>query len=191
MRYDNWQTMREKAEVLPCGLKVLREDNYKPCVSIWMPKAFKPFANYSFKTSEDRERYIEQAIKNYEAGQATKAKWKADRKGSPEMMDQIKIGAIFHCSWGYDQTNNDYYQVIEKKGRYVVIREIGSHQSLDNPGNYAHGMANHVVAAPNHFTGEPMTKLVQFSGGKPYLTMTSYSSASLWDGKHNYESWYA
>jgi hypothetical protein len=38
----------------------------------------------------------------------------------------IKIGEIFRRSWGYDQTNVDYFQVVELKAKTVVVREIDS-----------------------------------------------------------------
>lgn len=38
----------------------------------------------------------------------------------------VKIGDLFVTSWGYEQTNVDYFQVVETKGEYMVkIREIG------------------------------------------------------------------
>ena len=39
----------------------------------------------------------------------------------------IKAGDIFYSSWGYDQTNVDYYQVIgvTPSGKSVRIRRIG------------------------------------------------------------------
>jgi hypothetical protein len=39
----------------------------------------------------------------------------------------VKVGDIFVMSWGYDQTNVDYFQVVELKGSQMVkIREIAS-----------------------------------------------------------------
>jgi hypothetical protein len=35
------------------------------------------------------------------------------------------VGDIFVCSWGYDQTNIDYYKVMEVKNKSVVIAGIG------------------------------------------------------------------
>lgn len=37
----------------------------------------------------------------------------------------VKVGDIFVMSWGYEQTNVNYFQVVETKGEYMVkIREI-------------------------------------------------------------------
>ena len=37
----------------------------------------------------------------------------------------VKVGDVFHMSWGYDQTNNDFFQVIALVGESSVrIREV-------------------------------------------------------------------
>ena len=38
---------------------------------------------------------------------------------------RIQVGTLLSYSWGYDQTNVDFFQVVEKRGRVVIIREIG------------------------------------------------------------------
>ena len=42
--------------------------------------------------------------------------------------DSVKIGDIFHTSWGYDQTNTEYFKVISisKTGKTCEIMQIGS-----------------------------------------------------------------
>ena len=37
----------------------------------------------------------------------------------------VKVGDIFHACWGYDQTNNDFFQVVELVGKCSVrVREV-------------------------------------------------------------------
>ena len=37
----------------------------------------------------------------------------------------VKVGDLFHASWGYDQTNNNFFQVIELVGEQSVrVREV-------------------------------------------------------------------
>lgn len=38
----------------------------------------------------------------------------------------VKVGDIFSMSWGYDQTNVNYFQVTRVTPKGVYIREIGS-----------------------------------------------------------------
>lgn len=69
MRFDAWQTQREKAEVMPNGLKVLKEEckNGKPILTIWKPRAIKPFVNYHFQTIIHRDEYLARQIANFDA----------------------------------------------------------------------------------------------------------------------------
>lgn len=42
-------------------------------------------------------------------------------------LDGIHIGDIFYTSWGYDQTNIDFYQVVALRGKHtVVVRQNNS-----------------------------------------------------------------
>lgn len=34
------------------------------------------------------------------------------------------IGDVFYSSWGYDQTNVDFYEVVRKTAKTVYVREI-------------------------------------------------------------------
>lgn len=42
--------------------------------------------------------------------------------------DSVKVGDIFHTSWGYDQTNTEYFKVISisKTGKTCEVVQIGS-----------------------------------------------------------------
>jgi hypothetical protein len=42
-----------------------------------------------------------------------------------ESMADVEIGHILSASWGYDQTNIDYYKVIRKTATMVEVRAIG------------------------------------------------------------------
>jgi hypothetical protein len=43
----------------------------------------------------------------------------------------IKVGDIFSSSWGYDQTNVNFYEVVSVTARTVKVREIGAEYSDD------------------------------------------------------------
>ena len=40
--------------------------------------------------------------------------------------DDLKIGDLFVNSWGYDQTNIDYYQVVKKTKKTISVLPINS-----------------------------------------------------------------
>ena len=78
----------------------------------------------------------------------------AERRAERSAPHTLKAGHILESSWGYEQTNRDFYQVVEVKGeKSVVIRKIAS--KLDHN---TCGRNDYVVADPDNFTGEPMLK---------------------------------
>jgi len=191
MRFDIWQTEREKAEDLGV-LKVLKGECMKgPTLKLWLPKAIKPFSNFYYKTVEARDNALQMAIESQNKHKALVQERKQARKGSPELLSKADPGAIFHWSWGYDQTNCDFYQVISRKGYMVTVREIG--QSVVENSIYSHGMADQRLAIKDSFleNKKPFVKKVQFSSdGRPYLSM-DYGWCDLWNGQPEYCSWYA
>jgi hypothetical protein len=109
-----------------------------------------------------------------------------------------QIGDIFHMSWGYDQTNNDFFQVTRLSKSGVFVRQIGS-KSAGGEGF----MCQNVVAVKDNFlekaqwtggfNGNPETfrRIKHYADGKPYFSIRGRYFACLWDGKPTYESWYA
>lgn len=62
----------------------------------------------------------------------------------------VKVGDVFYTSWGYDQTNIDFFQVIALCGESSVrVRQVDPPRIEDRP--YSHGMASDRTYK---FTGE-------------------------------------
>lgn len=194
MRYDIWEKQRGEAVTIECGLKVLMRDSNNPkypyLLMVWLPKASKPYINYVYPNQEQRQERLNMCIKNQEHRQSSKMLRKLERQGvGVNISEAVKVGDIFNFSWGYDQTNQDYYQVIEINGRMLTLGEI----KQESVGNRAGGsMSCDVVPIKGAFTEKaPIKKLVQFSNGKPYIKMAPYGWCDLWDGRPQYKSWYA
>ena len=189
---DIWGKQREAAQILANGLKIYRSETAVggPCAMMFYPKAINPAWNYRFKSAEQMEEYISGKIANYDAYQKMKDERKAARRGTADDLNAVAVGDIFHFSWGYDQTNCDFFQVVEKSGRSVIIREIGSQTVDKETGN---SMADYRIAVKDAFLADkkPLKKLIQFSGEKPYIRMASYGYCDKWDGQPCYCSWYA
>jgi hypothetical protein len=98
----------------------------------------------------------------------------------------VKVGDIFYNSWGYDQTNIDWYQVVSitASGKSVKIRPIAG--KIKETGF----MSGESTPKKGKFTGPAVTKRIGMSNGEPYLP-SKYGWTSLWDGKPKYQSWYA
>jgi hypothetical protein len=92
----------------------------------------------------------------------------------------VNVGDIFVCSWGYDQTNIDYYKVVAVKNKSVVIAGIGQTRK------YTGHMQGETMPDPSQVNPKTITKRIQRSGDSVSLKMTSYSWAYKWSGKTNH-----
>jgi len=98
------------------------------------------------------------------------------RRTTPE------VGDILRSTWGYDQTNVDYYQVtrITPSGLSIGIRPIG-YATRENTGEWAQ---DYVTPAPGNFIGPEKLKRAKphYDGDGYQVRITSYSNAY---GPHN------
>ena len=100
-----------------------------------------------------------------------------------ENTDEIKIGTIFECDWGYDQTNVDFYQVVRRTAKSVWIREINHTSEPAGP------LSWHVKPLKDHFIDDDpkgerhliLHDRYGFSKSPVYLKMTSYSVATIYN----------
>ena len=63
--------------------------------------------------------------------------------------DRAKVGQVFHSSWGYDQTNTEYYKIVEisKTGKTAKVVQVGSVSIGDEKKN-ARNMCESIVPDP-------------------------------------------
>lgn len=130
-------------------------------------KRSKPDWHYRFKDETRLHAKIEDTLRGYMDWQARKAKYKAQRNAP----HNVKVGDIFKCSWGYDQTNIDFYECTAVLGAMIEIREIGqmSEETMS--------MQGECVPMRGQFKGDPMRKRVIMSGGDPSVRIHSFASA--------------
>ena len=125
----------------------------------------------SFRCEEKREKYVTNYFNNLSRGQAVKAERRAELKAQSRGM---VVGDILYASWGYEQTNIDFYQVTDLVGlRSVKVRKIGATSEATGY------MSANVTAIKDAFIDEAKTKLVR----NGYVKMDSSRYAYKWDGK--------
>ncbi len=87
-------------------------------------KALKPIVYASFRTRDAALAYLQSTADGLAYSAASKQKRRNERSA---FRTTLKVGDILEASWGYDQTNYDFYQVVEVNGpQTVTIREIGA-----------------------------------------------------------------
>lgn len=88
---------------------------------------------------------------------------------------KIQLGTIFYDSWGYDQTNVDFYEVTKIVSDKTIEVTAISCQRLDEN-------EEKVIPVSQAYHGEPMRKRINKWGS---IAM-EYGHARLWDGKPKY-----
>ena len=113
----------------------------------------------------------------------------ADRRQKQYAGHNFNVGDIVTNSWGYDQTNVDWYLVKKTSKAYVWLKPIAAQLIPDEGSGPMSGYES--ISLDEHLepieSDKPATKH-QASGD--YVSM-SYGCGSKWTGQQKYSSWYA
>ena len=159
---------QQKDAVLACGLSGNRS---------------KPDFHYRFNSHEEAVAYIEKWATGCVQRGLDKATSKEHEKTlTARLQEFVSIGDVFYSSWGYDQTNIDYYKVVGFRGKTTLeLQRIGG----TIVETHYHDSATKVPDL-NHPIGEVFTKQAKvnqwdWKNGKidVSVSLNSYSSASL------------
>lgn len=110
-----------------------------------------------------------------------------------EAIKSVSVGDVFVTSWGYEQTNVDYFEVVEKHGQYVTVRPIAARKVEDT--GY---MQCTVEAVPGSYIDkcalidDKQSARYKVKGTKdtPRIDLTNFASAYIWDGTPDNETSY-
>ena len=128
-------------------------------------RAQKPALNYVYPTEESRDKRMADFFESIRESERLKRERAERRKNAPVGLD---VGDILESSWGWEQTNIDYYQVVGVKGRYVTLREI-ARRSVETL-----YMQGDCWPIPDKFIGEPFKKQAR----EGTVKLSSYKWAS-------------
>jgi hypothetical protein len=152
----------------------------------------KPLFNYRFSSVEQMETWLGKELIRRFAIKAYNDERKALKKKALEV-NPFQVGQLMYDSWGYEQTNIDFYQVVEVKNKSVVIQPI---QGKMIPSEGYSSMAGLTAPVKDSFCGDPILKKVNamVSGGNPHHYLKSehgWMSVYNKGDKGVYCSWYA
>ena len=112
----------------------------------------------------------------------------------------VKIGDIFVISWGYEQTNADFYRVKAKRGKTQLIvqgvdLEIDKVDCISSmAGNYKYNKAHFMLKDNDVFINDnakgKIVKLDQFYTDRPCFRINGHI-ATPYNNETVYESFYA
>ena len=119
-------------------------------------------------------------LRHKEEVRAKKAAW----------VPNIKIGDVFGTSWGWDQTNREFYEVVDiPSPKTVLLSELETRLEVD--GNQA--MTGRVYPQKGKYTGEKFQKRLIGGPDGTYIKFASYRTGSIvdLDKRPSYNiSWY-
>ena len=152
----------------------------------------------------------EEAVKAAIEGKASTEKATTAVKAAAEKKNKygVKLGDLFYSSWGYDQTNVDFFQVVELVGTSSVrVREVSPPMIEDKAVSWASSdrvyqntkellpPAPYSVFIKDQEHGD-LKRLKSYAAdgvSHPQFYLSSFADAYLVEGDtiKTYESWYA
>jgi hypothetical protein len=159
------------ADKLSDAVVYIYEAGGRPAAIGYHGKAAKPDFWLRFTTAERREAYVRQFFQGWQAH----AERIAASKAQALKPHNLELGHILVASWGYDQTNVDWFQVTRLVSSTMVeVRPIAS-KSAGETG----WMTGRCIPDADAFTGEATRHRVSHGGVKINESVRAY----VWDGR--------
>ena len=100
----------------------------------------------------------------------------------------LRVGDILASSWGYDQTNWDFYRVVKRTATMVYLVKLSTIRN-SSPDNFMVGTIHPKTDGP---TGQAFRRKVDAYGeGDWIVRICSYEFAHKWDGRPKQYTSYA
>lgn len=118
----------------------------------------------------------------------------------------VKVGDLFYSSWGYEQTNVDFFQVVALVGKKSVrVKEVFPKMLSEDPtcsmaADRTYEVTNELLPAiessvfikdQEHGDLKRLKSWAQDGKSNPLFDLSSFASAHKYTGQKLYESWYA
>ena len=138
-----------------------------PCAVAFRGKAIKPAFRFSFRSAELRASHCNEWVQAQEAARARQDARRTERNAP----HSLAVGDVLMSMWGYEQTNIDYYQVIELHGRtQVTLQEIAKRREETG------FLQGDCVPQPAHLIDEP--RRCRVDGAHNSVRLSSFERAS-------------
>lgn len=96
--------------------------------------------------------------------------------------DGWAVGAILVSTWGYDQTNIDYWQVVTLSEKAVRVKKIYAHLKTINDMEFYATPDQHKFQHDPNPTIRRTIRTSEYDGEK-FIQINDHSTAKLWDGR--------
>lgn len=173
--------IRGQPPEIPAGtdLFVWRFEEFeRPRLIVFKRNQSKPILNMVYSSPERRDAQIDSYIRVERSSMLSKMKQQVEKQ---QARHTYKVGDILYASWGYEQTNVNFYQIVAVAEKSIKIRPISQKVVEADKGT------EKVVAVPNTFTGPAITKVPQYAYGS-FRVVDDRKTLSLWDGRPTYQT---
>jgi hypothetical protein len=107
----------------------LAKSTWRNGAECWHAVAFsgkrnKPDWNYTFRSEQQAREYIAQHAGNVKAREEIIAK-RHEARYNVRAADHYKVGDLLYTSWGYDQTNVEFFKIVRVLEKSVEVVAIG------------------------------------------------------------------
>jgi len=131
----------------------------------------KPRWYYRFKSEEQLQKVVNDTIENNNASLQKKEEYKKSRM----QPHTLKVGDFLYSSWGYDQTNIDFFKVIDVVGKNTI--KVAKVRCNVTPTQYEY---SDNVTPTDEIISDIATCRV--NGRTNSISINSFSYAYPWDG---------
>ena len=125
MRVAGWRV--DESDTCSAIVAFLVDNNGTVCVKAWRGAAEKPTFFRRYRQMPDAKACASDFLHKVERDEklrADKAKSRIDQRAKLRASDFWVVGDVVYNSWGWNQTNIHWYQVVEVKAKSVVIRAL-------------------------------------------------------------------
>lgn len=150
-----------------------------PCAAILRNREKKPSLHYQFRSESERVDFINRQKASADNDIEREAIRHAERMKEAE---KFVKGAIVYDSWGWEQTNIDFYIILERVHNTITLQAIGENVE------YTGWLQGTKTPDPTKLNGEPFKKRISKYGR---IDIHPFSCTSLWDGTPKHFTAYA
>lgn len=188
-RASGWQIISSKQAKVIFAYKVIAG---RPHLKAWRGSASKTAFYYCFRDESRAQSYGAQFIQQVHESETRASNRAAEKKAKRAKLkasDFWSVGDVAYTSWGYDQTNVEWFQIVRVLPRSVVVRQVKSNSS-------DHGQPGGGRTAPRRYEyigpeiSCPLSEDGSFTAGpchnkeKPIFR----HHCSKWEGRSKYTS---
>jgi hypothetical protein len=192
---ERGMTMESRARYIPKDAEAIEHPDGLGIVYLYHPgknaerlaaiayrgKAGRSAWHYAFRNREEAEQAARNFFASLSEWKVRQAEWRADRNRP----HSLAVGDIVYNSWGYDQTNIDFYAVVRASEHFVWLRPLK--QQTEETG-FMSGRTRPIIG---QFASEEVSKHHATENKYGPSVTFEHGAGCKWDGRAMGCSWYA